>query len=81
MPFYTLRLNLNSGVNQAQVTDQLKASGHDVIQTSEGLCVKANVSLDELQSFLEDKKFEGIMLNKIESSGDHSPDVKAFMGA
>ena len=84
MAYYSLRMNMNAGVNQAQIMDQLKAQGDDVIQTSDGLCISSKSNLEELKGFLAEKKIEAVTLSEINSSSQSelsslSPDVRAFI--
>ncbi len=84
MAYYSLRINMNSGLNQAQIMDQIKGQGDDVIQTSDGLCIQTKSSLDELKAFLKEKNLDQVLLTKINRDSQSevaelSPDVRAFI--
>lgn len=80
--FYALKMNLTSSASQPELIQNLKSQGSDVIQTNDGLCLKTEMSKEELDKFLSDKNVSGVSVAKIEVSQTHelTPDVCAFMG-
>lgn len=77
MKHYLLRLNLNAP--QSVIIDQLKSNGAELIQTSDGICLKTDQSLDALKKLLGkdlENNIDSIDTNSIDS---FSEDIKAFI--
>lgn len=84
MAFYKIKLGTvesNNQPSQSQLIDAFKAQGEDVIQTSDGLCLK---TVKDLESLSRDLEHQGLPQSSItsidESTPDLSKDVLAFMG-
>lgn len=81
MDFYNIQLGLNSNLNQAQLMNELKSRGSDVIQTSNGLCVKTPDSREAMSQFLKEKGIATTALSKINTdSANLTADELAFLG-
>lgn len=77
MKHYLLRLTLNAP--QSVIIDQLKSNGAELIQTSDGICLKTDQSLDTLKKLLGkdlENNIDSIDTNSIDS---FSEDIKAFI--
>jgi len=81
--FYSLILNLAASAAQPEITQALKSRGDDVIQTSNGLCVRSTLSLSDLEALIGDLAAAGVKIEPVDlSSRDElPPDVQAFIGA
>ena len=80
--FYSLKMGLAGGAHQPELIQQFKSNGDDVIQTSDGLCLKTKMSKQEIEKFLSEKNVSGVSVAPVEarSSNDLPTDVAAFMG-
>jgi len=80
--FYSLKMGLAADTNQASLIQHFKSNGDDVIQTSDGLCLKSQMTKEEVESFLKDKDASRITVQAIdrENTNGLSKDVLAFMG-
>lgn len=77
MKHYLLRLTLNAP--QSVIIDQLKSNGAELIQTSDGICLKTDQSLDALKKLLGkelENNIDSIDTNSIDS---FSEDIQAFI--
>jgi hypothetical protein len=81
MSFYSVKLGMDASAKQPELILLFKNSGGDVIQTSDGLCVKSELKLAALTKLLEEKELAaGVAVSEVDASSA-SPDVRAFMGA
>lgn len=80
--FYSLKMGLAGGAHQSELIQQFKSNGDDVIQTSDGLCLRTGKSQQEIETFLSEKNVSGVAVSPVEarSSNDLPTDVAAFMG-
>ncbi len=76
MAFCSLKIGLNSGVSQQQITEALNRAGISHIQTSSGLCVKA--TRENTEKALAEFK-SGFSLEAVSEETEIPPDVRAFM--
>ncbi len=79
MKYYFLHLSLTD--SQPVIVDQLKSNGADLIQTSSGICLKTDKTMDGLKEALGTEfkgKIESIESKQVDSS-DFSEDIKAFL--
>ena len=80
MPFYHLKVNLNSAANQAAIVDLIRGNKDEVIQVSDGLCIKSASDIEALVTLLEPQQVAPESLSEISpDSVDLSPDQIAFM--
>lgn len=82
--FYIIRFGLSDSGNQMILMQNVKSNGGDVIQLSDGLCVKWTGSDDDLQKLIDDKA-SGLKATKVDrdvvAQDPQSPaDLKSFMG-
>jgi hypothetical protein len=79
--FIKITFGLAASALQPDIMQLLHAEGDQVIQTSDGLCVKSVKSLDDFKSTLKNKNLDsGIQLSPVDSQDDKlSPDIKAFL--
>lgn len=83
MYVYSLKFGLSAGSNQAMLIQELKANNADVIQTSDGLCVKSGLDKASITALVE-SKMSGVSIATLDPSAiaedaQMSADVKAFV--
>lgn len=80
--FFSLKMGLAGGAHQSELIQQFKSNGDEVIQTSDGLCLKTKMSQQEIESFLADRKISGVSVSPVEErcTTNLPTDVAAFMG-
>ncbi|MES2855072.1 MAG: hypothetical protein V4692_04370, partial [Bdellovibrionota bacterium] len=67
--FYSLKVSLNAnGVNQAELIQHFQSNGDEVIQTSDGLCLKTTKTQSAVESFLEEKNATGVLVTPVSGS-------------
>ncbi len=80
--YFQIKLSLSSGGNQAEIMQLLRSQGADVIQTNDGLCVRADKSLEELRDVLKEKGLDSGLtvapLDPRELDESAPQDLKAF---
>ncbi len=81
MAYYKLPLNADSPIPQHQLIQNIKSDGDEVIQMSDGLCIKSDKPSDRLIARLKEQGIDQSKLQPLDhNSKDLSPDVLAFMG-
>jgi hypothetical protein len=73
---YAIRFGL-SGPSQPELLQALGKIGAESIQTSNGLCVKTQLTRAELEIALKREKMNGVELSELTS--ERAPDVAAFV--
>jgi hypothetical protein len=76
MSGFSVKLGQNASGDQASMMDKIKNAGGEVIQVSDGLVVKSDMDLAQLQSLLE----EGSVSQIDYKSPELSQDTKVFLG-
>jgi hypothetical protein len=84
MNYYALKYGLNASGGQPELMQALKSAGADVIQTSDGLCIKTERSRAEVEDLVKGQGLTGISVSvldapKLRDADDTPPDVKTFM--
>ena len=79
--FFKLTFGLAVSASQPDILQLFHAEGDEVIQTSDGLCIKSSKNLEEIKAALQNKKLDsGILLSAVDSQDPQlSPDVKVFL--
>jgi hypothetical protein len=81
--YFSVTYGLNGSTSQTQVMDKIRGAGGDAIQTSDGLCVRLEGGITELEKILEGSAASLKALEPGPALKDpNTPaDVKAFLGA
>jgi hypothetical protein len=84
MNYYGLKYSLNASGGQPELMQALKSAGAEIIQTSDGLCVKTERSLAELEDLVRDQGLTGISVSVLNAQelrdADGTPtDIKTFL--
>lgn len=81
MSYFNIRIGLSGEWNQAQLMNEFKTRGDDVIQTSNGLCVRTNNTPEAISLFLKEKGISTKALSKIDADSENlTADELAFLG-
>ena len=81
---YLLKFNLESSAHQDQIIQLFKTRGDDVVQASDGLCVKSALGESEVKKALEEKDLSsGVTIEAVdrEKKEDLAPSVQSFIEA
>lgn len=80
MNVFSLKLGMNAEVNQAELMQLLKSNNAEVIQTSDGLCIKSDKSRDELNQIISSKAGSSVSIQPFDGEAPEMPaDVRAFV--
>lgn len=81
MDAYQIQFSLSSDLDQTGLTQKLKSIG-EVIQTSNGLCLKCSKPEQEVRKLLADSGFTNVNLCPVESEEENlSPDIQVFLNS
>lgn len=81
--YYSLKFGLEASSVQPEVVQLIKSVGEDVIQTSDGLCLKTTRSEDDVRAALKGAGYAaGITVEKMDEEAlkAASPNVRSFAG-
>ena len=81
---YLLKFNLESSAHQDQIMQLFKTRGDDVVQASDGLCVKSALNESEVKKALEEKDLAGgVAIEAVDSEKKEelAPSVQSFIEA
>lgn len=79
--FFSFKFGSDAAAHQSSIMQLLKSQGHDCIQTSDGLCVKASIDQGELEKILNEKELAaGVAIEPVSTAEDQPKDVQVFMG-
>jgi hypothetical protein len=84
MKYYTVRVGLDSQLNQPELLDCLRSLGAEVIQTSDGVVFKTDKDIHQWQSAngkLADIHIHEIDIGNQELNQSYSKDVLNFISA
>ena len=80
MPAYSVKMGISGTLSQQEAMDLLKNAGAEVIQTSDGLCLKTEKPIVELQKSNEKLSILSFHeIRKDQMDSETSQDVQAFL--
>lgn len=80
---YSLKFGLEASSAQPEIVQLFKTAGEEIIQASDGLCLKSSRNENEVRESLEKAGYKnGITLEKMSDQALQSatPNIKAFAG-